>query len=100
MITQLAQNVPTQNPPETIEILDFHAVDHRSIKAECRVKCGGFVFAGVKIIIGVLASRPFVAFPSRKVGDDWQPLITVLSPENEQRIANAVLTEWRNQRAR
>lgn len=95
-LPQTSAVVPTQNPPNSIEILDMQRIDGRgAVKAVCRVRYGVFVFSGIKIIVPTLASRPFVGWPSHKVGDAWQPYISVLSPTLDDDIADAVLAEYR-----
>jgi DNA-binding cell septation regulator SpoVG len=61
----------------------------------CRVRCGPLIFAGVRVVLPALASRPFVSMPSRKIGDDWEPLISILNPMLNDAISNAVLAEYR-----
>jgi DNA-binding cell septation regulator SpoVG len=85
-----------QTPLEPIEILDFQRLDGRgAVKAVCRVRYGPIVIAGVKVVLPVLASRPFVAMPSRKLDDEWEPFVTVLSPTLDDAISSAVLSAYR-----
>jgi DNA-binding cell septation regulator SpoVG len=96
MITQEYQNVPTEKLTEHIEVLAMqHFAGRSAIKASCRVRVGRIVINGVKVILPALASHPFVGMPSRKNGDDWEPLINILSPTLQEAVSDAVLTAYR-----
>ncbi len=96
-ITESTPKVNQQNTTEyDVEVLEFqrHTGSRSSIAATCRVRVNQIVFANVRVIMAPLASRPFVAMPSRYVAGTWQPLVSVLSPSLEKSISDAVLAAW------
>jgi len=84
-----------QSSLDQIEILDAqHITGRGAVKMICRVRYGLVIFAGVRVVLPALASRPFVSMPSRKIGDDWEPLVSILNPILNDVISNAVLAEY------
>lgn len=103
MIHQNERGVNPQNSRNTtnerIEILDMTRNHDRSaVRAICRVRVDQIIINDVKVIAPPLASRAFVAMPTRKYGDEWRPLVVFVSPTLEQAISDAVLSAWRGVR--
>ena len=84
------------SPTDQIEVLDLvHISDRDAVRAKCKVRIGPIIISDVRIVLPVLASRVFVGWPSRKDGDTWRSLVTILSPTLEQSIHDAVVDAWR-----
>ncbi|CAN5775835.1 hypothetical protein BH10CHL1_BH10CHL1_47790 [soil metagenome] len=84
------------NSTDRIEILAMRHIQNRgNVKAVTRVRIGIIVIDDIKIIVASLGSRPFVSMPSRKNGDGWSPVVSILSPTLEQAVSNDVLAAWR-----
>ena len=80
-----------------LEALDMVRLDGRgSVKATCKVRLGSVLITGVKIIVPTLASKAFVAMPSRKAGDNWESIVTVFDPVLQTRISDTVIAAWRS----
>jgi len=96
IVTQSNEILLPPNPPNSIEILDMTRLDGRGVtKATCRIRYGPFVFAGYRVVLFPLASRPIVQPPARNTGDGWEPYITILSPTVAEQITSAVLLAYR-----
>ena len=90
-------NTNTAGPFNQIEVLDLvHISNRAAVRAMCKVRIGPLIISDVKILYPVLSSHAFVSWPSRKVGNAWQPLVQILAPGLQQRITNAVIHAWRS----
>ena len=83
--------------PPPVEVIHFARCDERFVRARCRVRVGEIIISNVAVVVPTLGRRPFVQLPSRKIDDEWVPLISVLSPTLQADIDRAVLDAWHSE---
>src|SRR6476469_9325226 len=84
---------------DRIELIEIERINDRSaIKAVCVVRIDRLIINDVKVIAPRLASRAFVAMPTRKFGDEWRPLVQISDADLLQAVNDAVLSAWRGAR--
>jgi DNA-binding cell septation regulator SpoVG len=92
--TQVNPAITPDNEQERIEVIHFAACNERFVRARCRVRVGELIISDVRIVSPTLG-QPFVQMPSRKIEEEWMPLINILSPSLRSAIDEAVMTAWR-----